>query len=155
MKKTLKYLLILSLSMLLFSCSSTTDTNTVSGADTTTTDTTTNTTSETTVDPNVANADTTANTSTDTTSDTSATTASDTSTQTFTLDDLKLYDGQDGNPAYVAYEGIVYDVTNADKWKDGKHESGIVAGIDLTDLMSDSPHGVRVLENIPVVGTLE
>ena len=52
-------------------------------------------------------------------------------------------------------KGIAYDVANADKWKDGKYESGIVKGIDLTDLMSDFPHGIKFFENISVLGTLE
>ncbi|NTV77858.1 MAG: hypothetical protein HGA25_01610 [Clostridiales bacterium] len=136
--------MILALSLLLYSCQTATDntTNTTNGtndvvseADTTATDTTTDTTADTT--------------------DTASDTTTDAGAQTFTLEELKTYDGQNGNPAYVAFEGIVYDVTNAEKWNNGKHENGIVAGIDLTDLMSDSPHGISVLEDVPVVGTLE
>lgn len=94
-------------------------------------------------------------TSTDSSSNTDSSTKSDASSQTFTLEDLKQYNGQNGNPAYVAVDGTVYDVTNANGWKDGKHQSGIVAGEDLTDALSGSPHGDSVLEDLPVIGTLE
>jgi len=86
---------------------------------------------------------------------TSAPTGTSSDTTVFTIDELKTYDGQNGNPAYVAYDGIVYDVTNAARWNSGKHESGIVAGVDLTTVMADSPHGVKVLKDLPVVGTLK
>ena len=72
----------------------------------------------------------------------------------FTLDDLKKYDGQNGNPAYVAVNGTVYDVTNANRWKNGKHMQGVVAGVDLTNEMANSPHGNSVLKDLPIVGTL-
>jgi len=78
-----------------------------------------------------------------------------TSIQTFTVDDLKTYDGQNGNAAYVAVDGTVYDVTNAKRWKNGKHENGIVAGVDLTSALPDSPHGDKVLKDLPVVGILK
>ena len=97
-----------------------------------------------------ANADT-GNSVTSAPADTSST---DTQTVTFTLDELKKYDGQNGNPAYVAVDGVVYDVTNANRWKDGKHQDGVTAGADLTDVISQSPHGKDVLKDLPVVGTL-
>lgn len=71
----------------------------------------------------------------------------------FTLDELSQYNGQDGQPAYVAYEGIVYDVTDIAEWKNGKH-NGQKAGTDLTNEISKSPHGASVFETLPVVGTL-
>ncbi len=76
-------------------------------------------------------------------------------TQTFTLEDLKTYDGQNGNPAYVAIDGIVYDVSDVEAWKNGKHKNGLTAGADLTDQLGDSPHGAKVLKDLPVVGKLE
>ena len=73
----------------------------------------------------------------------------------FTLDELKKYDGQNGNPAYVAVNGTVYDVTNARGWNNGKHQSGVTAGQDLTKMIGQSPHGTSVLAELPVVGTLK
>jgi predicted heme/steroid binding protein len=72
----------------------------------------------------------------------------------FTASDLQKYNGQNGNPAYVAVEGKVYDVTNDKEWKNGRHE-GVSAGQDITALMSKSPHGNKVLVGLPVVGTLK
>ena len=71
-----------------------------------------------------------------------------------TLEELKQYDGQNGNPAYVAVDGVIYDMTNVPEWKDGKH-NGYTAGQDLTDIIKNkSPHGVSKLSNVPAVGKL-
>lgn len=73
----------------------------------------------------------------------------------FTLEDLAQYDGKDGNPAYVAVDGIVYDVSASSLWKDGGH-NGFQAGRDLTEpIKTKSPHGVVKLDNLPIVGELE
>lgn len=72
----------------------------------------------------------------------------------FTLEELANYDGQDGRPAYVAVDGVVYDLTNSGAWRNGKH-NGFTAGKDLTEEIKEiSPHGVKNLEGIPVVGKL-
>ena len=73
--------------------------------------------------------------------------------QTFTLDELAQYDGKNGNDAYVAVDGIVYDVTNAAKWQNGNHY-GVQAGTDCTNAISRSPHGSSVLDGLPIVGAL-
>lgn len=73
--------------------------------------------------------------------------------KTFTLDELAQYDGKNGNDAYVAVAGTVYDVTHADKWQNGNHY-GVKAGTDLTTAINRSPHGSSVLEGLPIVGTL-
>jgi predicted heme/steroid binding protein len=73
----------------------------------------------------------------------------------FTLTELSKYNGQNGTPAYVAVNGIVYDVTNARNWYNGVHVNGVVAGTDLTNVIGNSPHGTSVLSNLPIVGTLK
>lgn len=78
----------------------------------------------------------------------------DTEELLLTLEELKQYDGQEGRPAYVAVDGIIYDVTNVKAWSGGKHH-GNQAGQDLTDVIKNkSPHGVKNLENVPIVGRL-
>jgi predicted heme/steroid binding protein len=72
----------------------------------------------------------------------------------FTLDELGKFDGKEGRPAYVAYNGKVYDVTYASLWIDGNHMREHDAGRDLTAGMDASPHGDRVVESMKLVGVL-
>lgn len=72
-----------------------------------------------------------------------------------TLAELAEYDGKDGNPAYVAVDGLIYDFSDLDLWADGEHQGQHTAGQDLTDAIDDeSPHGRAVLDRAPVVGRL-
>lgn len=72
----------------------------------------------------------------------------------FTLDELGQYDGTMGKPAYVAVDGIVYDVSNNSKWSKGIH-FGLTAGKDLSSGF-ESCHGAKsILANLPKVGILK
>jgi predicted heme/steroid binding protein len=73
--------------------------------------------------------------------------------QEFSLDDLKKYDGREGRSAYVAYKGVVYDVTESAMWGGGDHEGAHTAGHDLTAEHDDAPHDVYVTD-FPEVGRL-
>lgn len=56
---------------------------------------------------------------------------------------LSKYTGQDGMAAYVAVDGVIYDVTDVPAWTGGKH-NGSMAGMDVTDAIKNkSPHGVK------------
>ncbi len=70
-----------------------------------------------------------------------------------TLEELKSYNGKDGQPAYVAYMGVVYDVTESAMWGDGEHEAMHDAGLDLTEAHSDAPHDEYIVD-FPEVGRL-
>jgi predicted heme/steroid binding protein len=71
-----------------------------------------------------------------------------------TLEELSQYDGQNGNPAYIAVDGVIYDVSDVSFWSGGRH-NGFSAGADLTDAIKNvSPHGVSKLSGLPVVGEL-
>jgi predicted heme/steroid binding protein len=72
----------------------------------------------------------------------------------FTEEELVRYNGKNGNPAYVAYDGKVYDVSASFLWKDGAHQVFHRAGVDLTDALEQAPHGGEVIEKFPVVGIL-
>lgn len=72
---------------------------------------------------------------------------------TFTLEQLSQYNGKNGNRAYVAVDGVVYDVTDVPAWANGEHKNGLTAGNELSEEILSSPHGKKVLENLPVVGT--
>lgn len=74
--------------------------------------------------------------------------------QDFTLEELSQFDGLEGRDAYIAVRGFVYDVSNSARWRGGSH-NGFRAGQDLTEeIVGTSPHGIRVLDNIPRIGRL-
>lgn len=74
--------------------------------------------------------------------------------KTFTLEELAQYNGKDGQPAYVAINGVVYDVTDVSEWADGMHKNGLTAGQDLSTFINSAPHGTSVLQSLPIVGEL-
>ena len=73
---------------------------------------------------------------------------------TFTLQELSKYDGKNGNPAYVAVNGTVYDVTNNATWAAATH-FGLTAGKDLTNEFTSCHAGQSILNKLKVVGKLE
>ncbi|HPJ01497.1 MAG TPA: cytochrome b5 domain-containing protein [Candidatus Limiplasma sp.] len=80
--------------------------------------------------------------------------AANTGEVTFTSEELLKFDGSNGSPAYIAVDGVVYDVTNVPQWNEGLH-NGFTAGRDLTnEIKTVSPHGVSKLVGLPVVGKL-
>jgi predicted heme/steroid binding protein len=74
--------------------------------------------------------------------------------QTFTCQQLAQYDGQNGAPAYIAYEGRVYDVSHSFLWQKGRHQVLHRAGLDFTGGLDQAPHGDDLLERLPIVGAL-
>ena len=76
------------------------------------------------------------------------------SVQKFTLQDLAKYDGRNGNPAYIAYKGKVYDVTDSSFWLGGDHLGAHQAGKDLTAELDLAPHGPENLDRVKLMGEL-
>jgi predicted heme/steroid binding protein len=74
--------------------------------------------------------------------------------RTLTLEELKHYNGRDGSPAYVAYQGLVYDVSGSYFFRNGRHWIHHSAGCDLTGEIARAPHTDSLLMQFPVVGTL-
>jgi predicted heme/steroid binding protein len=66
---------------------------------------------------------------------------------------LSLRNGQDKPEIWIAYLGIVYDVTSSRLWLKGKHYEHW-AGQDLTDELKDAPHTEKVFERLKVIGKL-
>lgn len=83
-----------------------------------------------------------------------ATTAPETvALKVFDATELAKFDGQNGNAAYVAVDGKVYDVSGVSQWSNGTHAGGTVqAGKDQTEALGRSPHGAKNLEGLPIVG---
>ena len=71
-----------------------------------------------------------------------------------TIDGLCQFDGRDGRPAYIAYQGTIYDVTKSRLWKNGSHVTKHAAGNDLTDILKNAPHGEDKITAMPRVGKL-
>jgi predicted heme/steroid binding protein len=72
----------------------------------------------------------------------------------FTRTELAGYTGKNGAPAFIAYQGWVYDVSRSVLWQHGRHQALHDAGGDLTSSLNDAPHGADVLKRFPRVGTL-
>jgi predicted heme/steroid binding protein len=61
----------------------------------------------------------------------------------FTLSELHQYDGYH-KPPYIAFEGIVYDVSQSRLWSHELHEGIHFPGQDLTNAIMEAPHGREV-----------
>ncbi len=72
----------------------------------------------------------------------------------FTTKELRRYNGRAGAPAYIAYQGLVYDVSRSFHWQNGRHQVLHSAGTDLTRRMRQAPHGADLLQKFPIVGEL-
>lgn len=71
----------------------------------------------------------------------------------FTKETLSNYNGQDGRPAYIAVNGIVYDITNNSHWTNGEYRH-IPTGQDVSsNLTKTSQYGKNVLVHINQVGS--
>ena len=76
--------------------------------------------------------------------------------RTFTRKELEEHTGKNGKPAYIAYQGKVYDVSQSDLWSSGEHMGLHEPGKDLTDELELAPHREEVLEraSLKLVGKL-
>lgn len=77
-------------------------------------------------------------------------------TEEITVKEIEKYNGKNGNPAYVAYQGKVYDLSQSSLWSSGEHMGMHQAGKDITEEMQLAPHGEEVLERkkVTLVGKL-
>ncbi|MCW2276868.1 cytochrome b5 domain-containing protein [Heliophilum fasciatum] len=71
-----------------------------------------------------------------------------------TVEELREYNGEHGQPAYVGYRGRVYDVTVSRMWQKGHHFAH-AAGRDLTRHLEYAPHDPEYLFGFPLVARLE
>jgi len=72
----------------------------------------------------------------------------------FTMSELSKYDGTVGNPAYVAVNGMVYDVSLSPSWGGGTH-FGLYSGKDLTVQFNSCHNMLQILNKLPKVGVIK
>ncbi len=72
------------------------------------------------------------------------------------LIELRRNTGERGARKFIAYKGIVYDVTDCPKWRGDLHEQLHFAGQDLTSELPDAPHKEEVFQHdcVKIVGRL-
>ena len=76
--------------------------------------------------------------------------------RTITLSELLLYNGDDQEEKWIAYKGIVYDVSDCPNWRKEMHRNLHFSGQDLTGEIVDAPHEEDVFTRpcIKIIGNL-
>lgn len=70
------------------------------------------------------------------------------------LTQLALRNGQDKPEVWIAYKGLVYDVSQSRLWKNGIHYEHW-AGQELTPEIAEAPHTDEVFRKFKAIGKLE
>ena len=71
----------------------------------------------------------------------------------YTLAQLSLRNGVEREEVWVAYKGIIYDVSLSRLWRKGQHYEHW-AGQDLTHEIKDAPHTTKVFDKFKIVGKI-
>ena len=75
-------------------------------------------------------------------------------TRKITSSELAQNNGKNGKPAYIAFQGKVYDVSASPMWLEGDHMGSHEAGKDLTSEIELAPHREETLQKVKQVGVL-
>jgi predicted heme/steroid binding protein len=70
-----------------------------------------------------------------------------------TKQQLSLRNGQDKPEIWIAFKGLVYDVSLSRLWRNGTHYEHW-AGQDLTDELREAPHNENVFDKFEPIGHL-
>lgn len=83
-------------------------------------------------------------------------TVENTQERLITLAELRRNNGDFGSRKYIAYQGIVYDVTDCPRWRLDMHEREHFPGQDLTSELPDAPHKADVFSRpcVKIIGRL-
>lgn len=80
--------------------------------------------------------------------------SSSTKMKLITKQQLSLRNGQDKPEIWVAYNGVVYDVSPSRLWRNGMHYEHW-AGQDLTAELAEAPHNENVFDKFKAIGFLK
>jgi predicted heme/steroid binding protein len=69
-------------------------------------------------------------------------------------DELAQNNGKEGKPAYIAFKGVVFEVSESAFWMEGDHMGAHEAGKDLTEEIELAPHREETLQKVKQVGVL-
>ena len=71
--------------------------------------------------------------------------------------ELRRGTGERGTRKLIAFNGVVYDVTDCPKWRADLHEQLHFAGQDLTSELPDAPHEQEVFSRpcVKAIGKLQ
>ena len=72
----------------------------------------------------------------------------------YTIRQLSLKNGQDSSEIWVAYKGLIYDMTQSLKWYKGLHYEHW-SGQDLTDELANAPHSDSVFNKFIPIGKVK
>jgi predicted heme/steroid binding protein len=77
--------------------------------------------------------------------------------RTITQMELRRSTGERGSRKFIAFEGIVYDVTDCPKWRTDLHEQLHFPGQDLTSELPEAPHKEEVFARpcVKIMGKLQ
>jgi arsenite oxidase small subunit len=74
--------------------------------------------------------------------------------RSFSKDELEKFDGKEGRPLYIAFNGKIYDLSNSKLWIQGTHMGIHTRNEDLAETIKTAPHGEEMLQRFTVLGTL-
>ena len=71
--------------------------------------------------------------------------------------ELSRNTGESGTLKWIAYDGIIYDVTDCPRWRLEMHERMHFPGQDLTSELPDAPHKENVFTRpcVKIVGKFQ
>lgn len=75
------------------------------------------------------------------------------SLKVYTADELKKRNGIESHEIWIAYKGLIYDVSDSPLFAGGKHYRHN-SGCDLTDQMALAPHLDDVMNKFRIVGKI-
>lgn len=71
-----------------------------------------------------------------------------------TKEELANFNGENGNPAYISIDGIIYDISNVDLFKQSPYNN-LKFGTDVTEAFYElNNRDESILRDIPIVGLL-